>query len=307
MARPGVDYVPDGTFFSRSRESFGPESLSLRIGPLGIRLGGLGAAQVVTLAARFRPFVVSGDQLPVPDLTVRLTRAGVPGFLALPDSGDEIYRMGRRSRDGARDFWAYEFAGTLAASRREAELALVEESGPLFDRGIENFLRPLVASYVLAHGGLLLHGAGVVRGGRAYVFFGPSGSGKTTVTHLSPDDLILSDDLTLVVASRDGFRAAGIPFGMAHHHVPDTNASFPIAALVRLVQSPDVRRERIEGGRALAEVASCLPFVHQEGGEAAAALGACERLLEQVPVYRLFFRKDDSFWNVIQESGSSWT
>src|SRR5262245_54264958 len=212
MARPGVDYVPDGTFFSRVREPFGRENLSLRIGPLGILLEGLARAQADTLGSRFSPFVVPGDQLPLPDLTVRITRAGVPAFLALPDSGSEIYRMGRRSRDDARDFWAYEFAGTLAANRREAELALVAASGPLFDRGIENFLRPLVASYVLAHGGLLLHGAGVVRGGRAFVFFGPSGSGKTTVTHLSPADLVLSDDLTLVVPAPDGFRAAGIPF-----------------------------------------------------------------------------------------------
>src|SRR2546422_11646120 len=68
------------------------------------------------------------------------------------------------------------------------------------------------------------------------LFRSPSGSGKTTVTHLSPGDQVLSDDLTLVVRTRGRYEAAGIPFGMAHHRVPDTSGSFPIASLNRLVQ-----------------------------------------------------------------------
>jgi len=301
-ARSGADFVPDEGFFSRVRPGFGPHVIGLRIGPLRVRLEGLALQQSESLTTRFRPFLEGGRAGAMPDLTVRLTRAGVPAFLALPASGSEVYRMGRRSSPGTRECWSYEFAGRLSTSRREAELALVASSGPLFDRGLENFLRPLTASFILERGGLLVHGAGVVRDGQAYVFFGPSGSGKTTVTHLSPRDVILSDDLTLVIAEPGGFRAAGIPFGMSHHHAPDTNESFPIAALVRLVQSPEVRRERVTGARALAEVASCLPFVNQEGGEAAVALEAADRVLQQVPVWRLFFRKDDSFWKVIQES-----
>jgi len=117
----------------------------------------------------------------------------------------------------------------------------------LFDRGLENYLRTLTASLILDRGGLLVHSAAVVRGGRAYLFFGPSGSGKTTVTRLSPRDMVLSDDLALVLPAREGFVVAGIPFGMAHHHVPDTNDSFPLVALLRLVQSKDVLRQRLEG------------------------------------------------------------
>ena len=301
-AQAGTDFVPDEGFFSRVRPDFGPQAIGLRIGPLRVRLEGLAREQSDSLTTRFGSFIDGAAAVQEPDLTVRLTHAGVPAFLALPAAGSEVYRMGRRTRPGARDCWSYEFAGTISATRREAELALVASSGPLFDRGLENFLRPLTASFILERGGLLVHGAGVVRDGRAYVFFGPSGSGKTTVTHLSPRDIVLSDDLTLVVAGPDGFRAAGIPFGLAHHHPPDTSESFPIAALVRLVQSPEVRRERLAGARALAEIASCLPFVNQEGGEAAMALEATDRLLQHVPVWRLFFRKDDSFWKVIQEN-----
>jgi hypothetical protein len=297
----GVDFVPGVDWFSGPREPFGAESLRVAVGPLTFGLEGLARDQADLLRSRFRTFVEEGTARPGLDLSLRLTRAGVPAFLALPSGRHEVYRMGRRSRDGAQDVWSYEFAGTLSMSRRRAELALVEASGPLFDRGLENYLRTLTASFILGRGGLLVHGSGVVRGGRAHVFFGPSGSGKTTVTHQSPRDIILSDDLTLVVAQPEGFRAAGIPFGMAHHHVPDTTESFPIASLCRLVQSPETRRERLEGALALAELASCLPFVMEDRAEAARALDNAGRLLDRVAAWHLFFRKDDSFWSVIEE------
>jgi hypothetical protein len=142
----------------------------------------------------------------------------------------------------------------------------------------------------------------VVRGGKAYVFFGPSGSGKTTVTALSPNDTVLSDDLTLIVPTERGFEAAGIPFGMAHHHVPDTHRSFPIASLNRLVQSQEVRRAALSGARALAELSASLPFVMEFPGDASRAMMNVDRLLGTVPAFRLQFRKDDTFWNVTEEA-----
>jgi hypothetical protein len=141
-----------------------------------------------------------------------------------------------------------------------------------------------------------------VRDGRAYVFFGPSGSGKTTVTHLSPGDQVLSDDLTLVVCNEGRFEAAGIPFGMAHHRVADSHASFPIASFNRLVQSGQVRRRRLQGARALGEIVGSLPFVMQDTLQAAQAMEAVGHALRSVPVHRLEFRKDSTFWQIVEET-----
>jgi hypothetical protein len=112
---------------------------------------------------------------------------------------------------------------------------------------------------------------------------------------------VLSDDLTLLVPTAAGFRAAGIPFGMAHHRVPDSHEAFPIAGLHRLVQAREVHRERVAGGAALAEVIASLPFVLQEGEDPRAAMGNAARLVAEVPVWRLHFRKDDAFWGVVEE------
>ncbi|HZN04941.1 MAG TPA: hypothetical protein VFD06_15255 [Candidatus Polarisedimenticolia bacterium] len=293
------DFNPDAEWFASPRPSFGRSALALRIGPLRFAFEGLSERQKERFAAQYGPFLDAGPG--APDLTIRMTRAGVETFLTLQEGGSELYRMPTRLDDGARRWWSYEFAGTLAADRRHAELALVEEEGPRFERGSENFLRALTAGFILERGGLLLHGAAVVRRGRAYVFFGPSGSGKTTVTRLSPDDLVLSDDLTLIVRDEGEFRAAGIPFGMAHHHIPDSNEAFPIAGLHRLAQSKDVRRERLTGAAAVADVVASLPFVLQDGEDPRPPMEIAARLCDSVPLWRLYFRKDDAFWSVIEE------
>jgi hypothetical protein len=291
----GSDFHPDRGWFASTRAPFGEGSVGLRVGPLRFALEGLSPRQEVRFAERYRPFL---DGEGKPDLTIRLTRAGVGAFL-VPQKSSEMYRMELRSDAGERRWWSYEFAGRLDAGRRTAELALVEEDGERSDRGLENFLRALTAEFVLAHGGLLLHGATIVRGGRAYVFFGPSGSGKTTTTRLSPDDLVLSDDLTLIVPTDGGYGACGIPFGMSHHRVPDSNEAFPIAGLHRLVQSLEVARLPVTGAAALAEVVASLPFVmdHDPG----APMENAAHLLARVPLWRLQFRKDDAFWKVIEE------
>jgi hypothetical protein len=302
LAVPDGDFVPGDEWFAAPRQSFGAAFLDLDVGPLRFRLDGLSGTQAEQLRARFSPFVADRSAAGAPDLALHLRRADRTHFLRLPAGRHEIYRMDRRFMADVRDVWSYEFAGRLSLSGREADLTLVEESGALFDRGLENYLRTLTASLILDRGGLLVHSAAVVRGGRGYLFFGPSGSGKTTVTRLSPHDTVLSDDLALVLPDGQGYSIAGIPFGMAHHHVPDTNQSFPLGGLLRLVQSTEVVRRRLEGAVALADLASCLPFVMQERTEAARALENAGRLLGAVPAWRLHFREDDAFWKVIEEA-----
>lgn len=292
------DRRPTPAWFDAPRDPFGGEEIDLGFGPVHLRIEGLAPRQAATLSARFRPFL---RETGTPRITVRLEQAGTGYFLRDPEAGvAERYRLEQESDAAGLAIWSYEFAGRLDRAGRVARLAIVEAEGARFDRGLENFLRVLTAGSILDDGGFLLHGAGVVRGGEAYIFFGPSGSGKTTVTGLSPADLVLSDDLTLIVRTGEGdYEAAGIPFGMAHHRVPEATGSFPVAGFYKLVQAPQVRCETMPGSLALAEVAACLPFVMQEGSHVVHALDNLARALIRIPVHRLEFRKDPSFWGAI--------
>ncbi len=291
--------MPGPGYFRSLCGSYGGATLALAIGPLRMRLEGMSARQAVSLGGQFHPFVVDSDG--DDEVRIDLRPAGVESFLRVRRDGvPESYRLESRPTGAGLALWSYEFAGALDATTGRAVLALVEEEGEPFRRGVENFLRVLTASYVLARGGFLLHAAVIVRRGRAYLFFGPSGSGKTTVTHLSPGDLVLSDDLALVVCHEGRFEAAGIPFGMTHHRVAECRASFPIASFNRLVQAREVRRRPLKGARALAEILGSLPFVMQETHQAARAMEVVGRALRSVPVFRLEFRRDSAFWEVVE-------
>ncbi len=300
-----ADFRPGEGYFRGLEDPFGDHTLALAVGPLRMRLEGLDAGQAREIGNRFHAFIDA--DCACPDVRIALRRAGVGAFLGMPRPGTyEVYRLETRTFGSRLALWSYEFAGCIDNGGNGGDggdgigaLALVERSGPLFERGLENFLRVVTASWILRRGGFLLHASGVVRDGMAYIFFGPSGAGKTTVTRLSPNDTILSDDLTLIVPGPAGYVAAGIPFGLAHHRVPDTTGSFPIASMHRLVQSRSVRLDPIRGARAVGEVAASLPFVMQETSQASLALDTIGKALAAIPVYRLEFRKDDAFWDVV--------
>jgi hypothetical protein len=167
---------------------------------------------------------------------------------------------------------------------------------------IENFLRVLYAWCMTRAGGLLLHSAGVVKDGRAFLFFGASGSGKTTITRLSSEYTILSDDILIVKPVNGSFQAFGVPFrGGEMQDAPRTNTRAPLAGLYRLRKAPEHRLAPLSPARAAAELTSCAPFVVISPDTGRQVLNLCTRLASQVPVFELYFRKDREFWKVIDD------
>lgn len=167
---------------------------------------------------------------------------------------------------------------------------------------IENFLRVLYAWCALRAGGLLLHSAGVVKNGYAFLFFGASGSGKTTATRLSNGHTILSDDILIVKPVNGSFQAFGVPFrGGEMQDAPRTNTRAPLAGLYRLRKAPEHRLAPMPLARAVAELASCVPFVAINPDLGRQVVDTCARLAAQVPVFELYFRKDPDFWRVIDD------
>lgn len=90
-------------------------------------------------------------------------------------------------------------------------------------------LRTALSCRLPFEGGVLLHSAGVVLDGRAYLFHGVSGAGKSTISSLLPGAL-LSDEL---VSVRDlHARATGFWGTLDDRDAP--RGAFPIAGLIAL-------------------------------------------------------------------------
>ena len=94
-------------------------------------------------------------------------------------------------------------------------------------------------------GGFLLHSAGAIRNGRAFLFSGVSGAGKTTISRLAPPDVtLLTDEVSYIRLGPDGYRACGTPFAGELARVGE-NCSAPIGCLFFLKQGPENKIEPV--------------------------------------------------------------
>ncbi len=169
---------------------------------------------------------------------------------------------------------------------------------------IDYFLRVVCAVEAFRSGGLLFHAAGILRGiphPQAYVFFGHSGAGKTTISRLAGKENVLNDDLVLIQPGSSGWTVYSTPFFNPTQITPQGNRHAPLAGLFRLVQDPEVYLENTTAGQALAEVVANVPVISADAHQIFDLLSRCQALLADVPSSRLHFRKDDSFWDVIEK------
>lgn len=165
---------------------------------------------------------------------------------------------------------------------------------------IEYFLRVLYALLAYSEGGLLLHAAGVVSGGRAYLFIGRSGDGKSTIASLSVGKAVLNDDLVLVRPEGNGWSTWGTPFWNAGTgDRPGQTAGGPLAGIYSLVKDTRVFLAPLSPAAAVAELVSNCPVVNGDAWRLSGLLERCRALASAVVVQGLHFRKDTEFWRLL--------
>lgn len=175
----------------------------------------------------------------------------------------------------------------------------IRPASSFFIEEIDYFMRVACALQAFRMGGLLFHAAGVVREERAYLFLGPSGAGKTTISRLSGENNILNDDLVLLRSHASGWTVYSTPFFNPTQVAPRGGKQAPLAGMYGLVQDSCVYLEIPTPGQALAELVASVPVVSTDTRRAVELLTRCQSLIADVPVLRLHFRKDDSFWELI--------
>jgi hypothetical protein len=177
------------------------------------------------------------------------------------------------------------------------------------DAGIADLIRTWFSRVLLHAGGVLLHAAAMVRGGRALVFSGPSGSGKTTLARLAKPQTVLSDEsVAILPASADqeagpGFLAYGTPFFGELLHAA-ANVSAPIAAifLLRPDRGGSPRPCRVVEVSPSAAAAALLSqtFLRTPSRECVQALlPLVSGLASRVPIRRLDFAPVAGIWEVL--------
>ncbi len=106
------------------------------------------------------------------------------------------------------------------------------------DPFLENTLiHTLLASELIAHNVLLMHGSALCMDGQAYIFSAPSGTGKSTHARLWRETFgdrvfMINDDKPMLRIDGDNISVYGTPWNGKHHLGRNTSA--PLKAIIRL-------------------------------------------------------------------------
>jgi hypothetical protein len=294
------DFLPEPAFFDRLLATQAPpDRRQLMIGPAPIVLEGIPESLLAAVDHHFLGFTLPEEQ---PDaLRLRLRRACVPHFL--DPAVDPLRRCEQRFHDGRVYVYGQNFAGWFDRRGAEGLLAHCRAGWHGLRVPLEIFLRVCCAWRLAEVGGLLLHAAGIVRDGRAYIFFGHSGAGKTTVSRLSGDaEFLLSDDISLLTRDAGGYMAHSVPFrGPLRERQVSERRSYPVAGLFQLVKARRVHLERLPLARAAAAVLSCVPFVTDRllPGDTAGVMAQVRTALRDIPVFQMEFTRSAEFWKAV--------
>jgi hypothetical protein len=276
----------------------GDRSARLDIAGIAVELEGLPADLADAMATHYAPYIGPPTGAGAP-LRIQVREAPLDYFFAPKFHREwEVYRVVTRLEAGVFRSVSYRFAAWFDVRRGLGQLALSRGDRDPAPRAMENFLRSAVAWLAMERGGLFLHGASIVRQGKAYLFFGPSGAGKSTLAELSGEGQVISDDLTLILGTADGLRAAGGPFRGTYRKGEPVVGQFPIAGFYRL-RKGDRTLVRAGDGACFADLLGNLPWVVDQLVTHPNLIDRVRALVEKTPMYYLHFRKDADFWPAI--------
>lgn len=151
---------------------------------------------------------------------------------------------------------------------------------------------------------IIIHCAGIERNGKGYIFFGGPGSGKSTIASFSKKFNMLHDDLNLVSINGNEVTVEGVPFNPKL--IDRTNSSGTLSMICSLHQAMEVKIERGTSDecvqKMVPETFLPMPVLSEDRKRAFEYMLHCIRQLSaMVPYYRLYFKKDESFWDIIEK------
>jgi len=165
---------------------------------------------------------------------------------------------------------------------------------------LDSVLRILHSLILAQRGGFLLHAASAICDGRAYLFSGVSGAGKTTMTRLAPADVtLLTDEISYLRPSADGYSAFGTPFAGELAKAGE-NCKAPVSALFFLEKGPENRVDELSSAEAVRRLMRNILFFAEDQGLVEKLLDTACDFVARVPIRRLTFHPDARVWDEVR-------
>jgi hypothetical protein len=205
----------------------------------------------------------------------------------------EVSLRGGRLALGRGDFRAY---ADLRKKRGTLEAAPNEQC-------LDAFLRSLLSSLLARSGGLMLHSAGIFKGGKAYLFLGKSGAGKSTLAKLAAASRcaeVVSDEINLLKFENGRFMVYGSPF-WGEMRSEGRQGRWPLGGIFLLRKGAVNRVSGCPLPEAVRLLLRCAVNFDKSHAAAAVIMANAARLAAKAHFDRLeFSKKDASFLELIR-------
>lgn len=190
-----------------------------------------------------------------------------------------------------------DFRAFLDLARRRGELLAAPN-----EQCLDAFLRSLTSFFLNRAGGFMLHSAGLVKDGKAYLFLGKSGAGKSTLSKLAagrPGIELISDEINLLRHEKGRWRVHGSPF-WGEMRADGRPGSWPLGGLLLLSKAAANRTKPCPVPEALRLLLRCSVNFEKGPGTSERALSGAAALLAGAEFRRLYFSKrDNSFLDLV--------
>jgi hypothetical protein len=268
------------------------ETLTLTVAGITFAVTTPARAWFAELATRYEPFL--SDQ--PPRWRVRLTQqesadSAGPGWVV----HEELITR----------FQIGPVGGEIDLAARQAEVTVSQPAygGSAVDRALSFILMQDLPRHFDA---LMLHGVALVRNGWGLAHSGRSGVGKTTTARLAAGyaDVLVDENLVISLAGPQPtllstpFWGGSTPLEMIRR----VNRQAPLRALLLPEHGPEFVLEPLPYGDAVLALLTTEKVAVERVSSAAAWLATAERLVAQVPTYRLYFRPTAELWPFLDEA-----
>jgi hypothetical protein len=190
----------------------------------------------------------------------------------------------------------------LAKIINERNVSLICE--PELGDGFYNFLRWFISEKLIQVNKFVLHCAAVLdESQKAHLFLGHSGAGKSTISFLSLPKIILGDDMNIISLNENEevVVEAGAIGGAIQSHL-QYNTQYLVKGIYWIVQSERNDLERLSESLSLSKLIASYANLNWQTSTADLEdklLSFSQVIVSKIPVQELKFKRDDSFWNLL--------
>jgi hypothetical protein len=164
---------------------------------------------------------------------------------------------------------------------------------------LKHALMNIYSSYIVYNNwGLLIHSSSAIENGKAHIFVGQSGAGKSTAARLSQPRDLFSDEATVIRITSKEIEVFNSPF---RSEIYTTGAKWcvTLASIQLLHQSLQNKRLVLSKGDAFIHLMDKIFYWSHDPEETKKIMGLLKMLVDRVSVYELYFKKDNTFWELI--------